>query len=131
VPPKEPADGHSAAAFGNLTVTQLKTETEMKNLRPLYALACAFALVGAISGCATDQSAAGKMTDEKITAAVQAMINQHPDVGPPDSVRVQTLDHVVYLSGQVSQGLMKQTAEDVARQTLGVTRVVNNVDVTH
>ena len=71
------------------------------------------------------------MTDEKITAAVQAMINQHPDVGPPDSVRVQTLDHVVYLSGQVSQGLMKQTAEDVARQTLGVTRVINNVDVTH
>jgi len=41
----------------------------MKILRPLYALACAFALVGAISGCATDQSAAGKMTDEKITAA--------------------------------------------------------------
>jgi osmotically-inducible protein OsmY len=103
----------------------------MKNLKPLFALACALVLVGALSGCATDQSAAGKMTDEKITAAVQAMINQHPDVGPPDSVRVQTLDHVVYLSGQVSQGLMKQTAEDVARQTLGVTRVVNNVDVTH
>jgi osmotically-inducible protein OsmY len=103
----------------------------MKILRPLYSLACAFALVGAISGCATNQSAAGKMTDEKITAAVQAMINQHPDVGPPDSVRVQTLDHVVYLSGAVSQGLMKQTAEDVARQTLSVTRVVNNIAVTH
>jgi osmotically-inducible protein OsmY len=103
----------------------------MKNLKPLYALACALVLVGALSGCATDQSAADKMTDEKTTAAVQALINKHPDVGPPDSVRVQTLDHVVYLSGQVSQGLMKQTAEDVARQTLGVTRVVNNVDVTH
>jgi osmotically-inducible protein OsmY len=103
----------------------------MKNLRPLYALACALVLVGALSGCATDQSAASKMTDEKITAAVQALINQHPDVGPPDSVRVQTLDHVVYLSGEVSQGLMKQTAEDVARQTLGVTRVVNNVFVGH
>ena len=125
------ADGHWAGQFGNLTVTQLKSETEMKYLKPLFALACALVLVGALSGCATDQSAAGKMTDEKITAAVQAMINQHPDVGPPDSVRVRTLDHVVYLSGQVSQGLMKQTAEDVARQTLGVTRVVNNVDVTH
>jgi osmotically-inducible protein OsmY len=103
----------------------------MKNLKPPYALACALILVGALSGCATDQSAAGKMTDEKISAAVQAAINLHPDVGPPNSVRVQTLDHVVYLSGAISQGLMKQTAEDVARQTLGVTRVVNNVAVTH
>jgi osmotically-inducible protein OsmY len=102
----------------------------MKILSLLYALACAFALVGAISGCATDQSAAGKMTDEKITAAVQAMINQHPDVGPPDSVRVQTLDHVVYLSGFVSTGLMKQTAEDLARKTPGVTRIANDIAVT-
>ena len=103
----------------------------MRNLKSLFALACAVVLVGALSGCATGQSAADKMTNEKITAAVEARINQHPDVGPPNSVRVQTLDHVVYLSGEVSQGLMKQTAEDVARQTLGVTRVVNNVAVTH
>ena len=103
----------------------------MRNLKPLFALACAVVLLCALSGCATGQPAADKMTNEKITAAVEARINQHPDVGPPNSVRVQTLDHVVYLSGAVSQGLMKQTAEDVARQTLGVTRVVNNIAVTH
>jgi len=102
----------------------------MRNFQPFYALACALILVGALSGCATDQSAAGKMTDEKITAAVQAMINQHPDVGPPDSVRVQTVDHVVYLSGFVSTGLMKQTAEDLARKTPGVTRIANDIAVT-
>jgi osmotically-inducible protein OsmY len=55
----------------------------------------------------------------------------NPDVGPPNVVHVQTVDHVVYLSGEVSQGLMKQTAEDVARQTPGVTRVVNDIAVTH
>lgn len=101
----------------------------MKNHKPLYALTCALVLVGALSGCATDQSGGGKMTDEKITAAVQAQINQHPDVGPPDSVHVRTLDHVVYLSGFVGTGLMKQSAEDLARQTPGVTRVANDIAV--
>ena len=102
----------------------------MKNLEPLYTLACVLVLVGVLSGCATDQSTAGKITDEKITAAVQAMIDQHSDVGPPDSVRVETREHVVYLSGFVSTGLMKQTAEDLARQTPGVTRVVNEIGIT-
>lgn len=101
----------------------------MKILRPLYSLACAFALVGTLSGCATE-SGGEKMTDEKITANVQAMINQHPDVGPPDSVRVETRDHVVYLNGFVSTGLMKRTAEDLARKTPGVTRIENNIAVT-
>jgi osmotically-inducible protein OsmY len=67
------------------------------------------------------------MTDETITASVQAMINQHPDVGPPDSVRVETRDHGVYLSGYVSTGLMKWTAEDLAQHSRGVTKVVNAV----
>jgi len=102
----------------------------MRNLRAIYALAAALALPGAMSGCATNESAADKMTDEKITATLQEQINQHPDVGPPDSVHVQTLNHVVYLSGEVSQGLMKQTAEDLARQTPGVTRVVNDIGIT-
>jgi osmotically-inducible protein OsmY len=101
----------------------------MKILNPVYSLACVLALAGAVSGCATDQSG-DKMTDAKITTAVRAQINQHSDVGPPDSVRVETREHVVYLSGFVSTGLMKQTAEDLARQTPGVTRVVNEIGIT-
>jgi osmotically-inducible protein OsmY len=102
----------------------------MKTLKPLYSLACVLALAGALSGCATDESGDGKMTDGKITADVQARINQNPDVGAPDSVHVQTRDHVVYLSGNVSTGLMKQTAEDLARKTPGVTRIVNEIGIT-
>ena len=102
----------------------------MKTLKALYSLACVLALAGALSGCATDQSGDGKMTDRKITTDVQARINQNPDVGLPDSVRVQTRDHVVYLSGYVSTGLMKQTAEDLARNTPGVTRIVNEIGIT-
>ena len=101
----------------------------MKILIPVYSLVCALVLAGAVSGCATEQSG-DKMTDGQITAAVQARINQHPDVGAPDSVRVQTREHVVYLSGFVSTGLMKQTAEDLARKPPGVTRVVNEIGIT-
>jgi osmotically-inducible protein OsmY len=103
----------------------------MKTLEPLYALACILALTGALAGCATDRSSGGKMMDVKITADVQAVINQHSDLGPPNAVRVQTLDHVVYLSGEVSDGNMKQTAESIALQSPGVTRVVNNISVAH
>ena len=102
----------------------------MKILNPVYSLACVLALAGAVSGCATDQPGDGKMTDRQIRADVQARINQNPDVGLPDSVRVETRDHVVYLSGYVSTGLMKQTAEDLARETAGVTRVVNEIGIT-
>ena len=101
----------------------------MKSLKPHHALACVLVLVGTFSGCATESSGE-RMTDEKITANVQAMIDQHPDVGPPDSVRVETRDHVVYLSGLVSTGLMKRTAEDLAQGSRGVTRVVNDIAVT-
>jgi hypothetical protein len=109
-----------------------RKETELKNLKPFYVLATILILPGLLPGCAVERKceASGCSDDAKITANVQALINQHPDVGPPDSVHVQTLDHVAYLSGEVSQGLMKQTAEDVARQTPGVTRVVNSIAVT-
>jgi osmotically-inducible protein OsmY len=103
----------------------------MKTLEPLYALACILALTGALAGCATDRSSGGKMMDGKITADVQAVINRHSDLGPPNAVRVQTIDHVVYLSGEVSDGNMKQTAESIALHSPGVTRVVNNIAVAH
>jgi osmotically-inducible protein OsmY len=44
---------------------------------------------------------------------------------------VQALDHVVYLSGLVGAGEMKDIAEDSARRTPGVTRVVNSIAVAH
>ena len=101
----------------------------MKILSPLCSLACFLALAGALSGCATESSGES-MTDDKITANVQAMINKHSDVGPPDSIHVETRDHVVYLSGLVSTGLMKSTAEDLAQHSRGVTKVVSDIAVT-
>jgi osmotically-inducible protein OsmY len=104
----------------------------LKSLKSLHALATTLILSGLLPGCAVERQcdAGGCLDDANITASVRTQINQHPDVGPPNTVHVQTVDHVVYLSGEVSQGLMKQTAEDVARQTPGVTRIVNDISVT-
>jgi hypothetical protein len=127
------ADEDWAAAFGNLTALKRKTEmkTETKTLQPLCALACVLALAGALSGCATNQSSSGKMTDEKITADVQARLDSIADLGPPHSITVQTRDHIVYLNGQVDTGLEKRMAESVTMKVTGVTTVVNGIVVTH
>ena len=116
-----------------LKLTPRKKETELKNLKPFYVVAIILILSGLLPGCAIDRKceANGCSDDAKITANVQALINQHTDVGPPNAVHVQTLDHVVYLSGEVSAGEMSRTAEAIALNTPGVTRVVNNIAIAH
>jgi osmotically-inducible protein OsmY len=96
-----------------------------------FALAAIFA--GALQGCATykDCGLEGCAGDAKITDNVQTLFDQHPELGPPNSIEVQTLDRVVYLDGFVSAGLDRSTAESVARQAPGVTRVVNSIAVSH
>jgi osmotically-inducible protein OsmY len=68
--------------------------------------------------------------DNKITADVLAAFAQHPELGEPNLINVQTVNHVVYLTGGVSAGEMRATAESVARQVTGVTRVADTIYVT-
>jgi osmotically-inducible protein OsmY len=44
---------------------------------------------------------------------------------------VETLNHVVYLDGQVDGGLEKRNAEAVVRRVDGVKQVENDIDVEH
>ena len=88
-------------------------------------------LIG-LSGCATYEKCGieGCAGDRQITANVHAAFDQHPELGEPNLINVQTVNHVVYLTGHVSEGAMRSTAESVARQVKGVTRVENTVYVT-
>jgi osmotically-inducible protein OsmY len=95
--------------------------------KPVCGLASVLTLTGALLGCATETVAG----DARITARVQAAFGHHPDLGPPNSINVQTLNHVVYLSGEVSEGNMSETAESVAHEIKGVTRVVNTIAVSY
>jgi hyperosmotically inducible protein len=104
----------------------------MANVKSLYTIAIVLILVG-VSGCAELRECGpeGCANDQKITAKVQARLDQQPDLGAPGSITVQTLHRVVYLNGLVDYGLEKSTAESVAKQVPGVTQVVNNIAVEH
>ncbi len=102
------------------------------NIRLLHVVVV-LSFAGLLPGCAVESKCGvdGCPGDAKITTNVQSQISQHPDLAGVNSISVKTLDHVVYLSGEVSAGLMSQTAYDIARTAPGVVRVENNIAVTH
>jgi osmotically-inducible protein OsmY len=100
----------------------------MSKIEPLYALAVAFTLAGALPGCATSDKCGidGCPGDAEITANVQAQLAKHPEIG---TVEVQTRNRVVYLNGVLGEGLQRQNAESIARNTPGVAKVVDNIGI--
>ena len=91
-------------------------------------------LTSVLSGCAEYRSyetcgEGGCPADASITASVQGLFAQHPELDGPDQLYVKTLDHVVYLSGTVETGLHRDIAASVAREVSGVTGVVNDIAI--
>jgi hyperosmotically inducible protein len=74
----------------------------------------------------SDRTAGRALDDKTITAAVKHDLNREP-VYKFGEVDVKTFDGVVQLSGFVNTEDQKRRAEDVAKQTEGVTQVVNNI----
>jgi osmotically-inducible protein OsmY len=85
---------------------------------------------GLLSGCAAlaKCGVSGCEGDKEITAAVDKVISLYPALLPPNTVRVQTIDHVVYLYGQVNTEVERSTAEEAALSVSGVKRVVNSIN---
>jgi osmotically-inducible protein OsmY len=89
---------------------------------------------GALSGCATNDRCTPGVActgDARISEDVRASLATHRELAAPNVVYVQTRNGVVYLTGQVTTGLQRDTAEAAARATPGVKRVVNNVSVSY
>jgi hypothetical protein len=94
----------------------------------------ALLLTGALSACAEYHpyekcGKGGCAGDADITANVQGLFAQHPELEGPDQLYVETTDHVVYLSGTVETGLHRDIAASVAREVNGVSSIVNNIAV--
>jgi osmotically-inducible protein OsmY len=94
---------------------------------------CPFPTAG-LSGCAEyhayEKCGSGSCSgDANITANVKPSFAQHGELQGPDQLYVNTVDHVVYLGGTVETGLHRATADSLARETPGVTRVVDNISV--
>jgi BON domain len=102
-----------------------------------HAKACWPVLIALISaalpGCAAYRSCgfAGCAGDAQISAEVRALLKQHPALAPPDLIYVQTVDHIVYLSGRVDTELERLTAAGTAEQAAGVRRVVNSISLSY
>jgi osmotically-inducible protein OsmY len=94
------------------------------------ALCVAVVLTGALSGCAAYLKCgyAGCPGDAEITSEVVELIQQHPALDAPNSVRVHTTDHVVYLYGEVNTEVERSEAETLARQVADVRKVVDSIN---
>ena len=86
----------------------------------LYALSAALILAGGLGGCATFEKCGleGCAGDAKVTSSVQKSFNQHPDLGAPAAIEIQTLNHVVYLDGVVDTGLERATPSPSPKRCL-------------
>ena len=96
-----------------------------------FPLALVLATVSAAAVANEKCASAGCSGDTKITTKIQALLNRHPELGSPNSVTVQTRAGVVYLYGEVSAGLDRETAESLAEEIPGVARVVDSIFVSH
>jgi osmotically-inducible protein OsmY len=108
----------------------------MRRCKPLYVLAFVIILTGTLPGCVAYNAyrkcgSLGCPGDAKITAEVRSLLNQHPALGPPNQVYVQTLDGVVYLTGQVATDLQRDNAESAAHEATSVRRVINTIALTY
>ncbi len=88
-------------------------------------------LPAALVGCTTlDKCGFGGCPgDAAITANVRGLFEQHPALEPPNLLRVQTMNGVVYLYGLVDTDLERQLAESVAHEAPGVAKVVNSIGI--
>jgi hypothetical protein len=130
---REMISDQSATRTTNNRKPTSEQEIEMNTFKPIYTLAIASVFAGVLAGCADFRASEPPKDspDAKITADVQAQLNQMAYLGPPGSISVQTVDNVVYLNGLVEGGLAKRNAESVVRQVPGVQQVVDDIDVQH
>jgi hypothetical protein len=96
-----------------------------------YALAIIALLSASLPGCASYRRCGlrGCPGDAAITATVAAQLQHYPALQAPNSVRVQTLDRVVYLYGLVDTDLERELAESVATDAAHEARIVDSIAV--
>ncbi len=99
----------------------------------LLLVAAAAILSGSLCACRVYEKCGitGFPGDAKITADVEALLRKYPELEPPNLIYVQTLDRVVYLTGQVDTDAQRVTANSVTLRVPGVKRVVNSINLSY
>jgi osmotically-inducible protein OsmY len=108
----------------------------MKNLivkaRSICIVTGVVLVLSSLAGCTAFQQLrqcgfSGCPSDAKITADVEKRLLEHTSTAPPNEINVNTVNRVVYLSGDVDTRTVKVDAEVIARETPGVADVVNSI----
>ena len=86
------------------------------------------AVVVGLSACSSTRSAGTQVDDAAITAKVKAKLAADGDINP-FNIDVDTNEGVVTLQGRVAKEEARTKAEQLARDTEGVKRVINLVKV--
>lgn len=100
-------------------------------MKGIFTLSIGLLVSGALLGCAPFKKYGFEECpgDATIASAVEARLSRHPVLEPPNLLRVQTHDRVVYLYGLLDTDLERELAESVALETPGVRRVVNSIGI--
>jgi hypothetical protein len=114
---------------GQAKIKRLLKPTHMTKPNKWIAVTGLGALSAALAGCAAYEKCGfhGCPGDAAVTSQVQARFAQHPAIDPPNLLRVQTVDGVVYLTGIVDTDYQRKLATDVAAGAPGVKKVVNSI----
>jgi hyperosmotically inducible protein len=100
------------------------------NIRTLITAALATSLI-ALAGCAVtrgQESVGAYVDDTTITTGIKARFVENREVDAA-SIKVETLNGTVLLSGFAKNGTEKTTAESIARNVSGVRSVRNEIAV--
>jgi|SRR5580698_9842009 osmotically-inducible protein OsmY len=92
--------------------------------------AAVIVFAGGLSGCAVFDKCSPEncSTDKQITHDVNELLSQHRELGPAGTVRVQTINGVVYLTGTVNSDFEIRSTEALVRQVANVKDVENNMN---
>jgi osmotically-inducible protein OsmY len=101
----------------------------MTSTRTRISVVCfALAALLALGACSTTQTPGQQIDDATITAAIKAKFATDGDINP-FNIDVDTNEGVVTLQGRVEKAEARTKAEQLARDTDGVSRVVNLIKV--
>jgi hyperosmotically inducible periplasmic protein len=98
---------------------------------PLLAIMVGISVLGTLGGCAVtrgQESLGAYIDDASITTAVKARFVDNPDVDA-SSIRVETLNGTVMLSGFAKNNTERSTAESLTWKVKGVRAVRNELVV--
>ncbi|HEV2852917.1 MAG TPA: BON domain-containing protein [Thermoanaerobaculia bacterium] len=94
----------------------------------LSAVCLALVMALTLGACSSTKTAGAQVDDAAITAKVKAKLAADGDINP-FNIDVDTNEGVVTLQGRVAKDEARTKAEQLARDTDGVTRVINLIKV--